>query len=230
MIIELDIPMLPPTPNQTRGQHWSKTKATRDEAEWAVLAAWSNAGRPNPLKPFGRRARLDVVIHSSGRPGDQDNAWARMKPIIDALVHQHLLVDDRPTWLELGSIEHAPAPPKHGRVVVRLTYTTEETMTPKTPDNELPGMPERPQLPTQDGVPFPVAKIALTGGIEFHLIDQHRIDAAEQFHLEDEIELVIRGHVATKQWSVARDKDDVPIRVLRIGLRVEELPSVLSAT
>lgn len=282
-VVELDIPMLPPSPNETRGAHWSKAKATRDEAAWAVRAAWLNAGQPHFYRyDHDAPAIVDATVHSSGRPGDSDNAWARLKPIIDAIVKQGLLVDDSPRWLTLGTINHATAPPKKGHVTVRLTYPEESPVPPKTkadvekkmadhiqdglPDGsdvtvkvnlseqtaddilrngggvldvaaakelarkaELPGMPPRPQLPSQDGLPFPRARIAFNGGIELLLTNQDQIDKAEQFHLEDDVRLVIVGEVSKKQWVVGRDKDDQPIRTLTIGISVLEIPGLADA-
>lgn len=118
-LIELDIPMLPPSPNQLRSAHWAKLHRIREDASWAVLKAWNTAGRPGAPKTA---AVVDVVICAHGRAGDPDNAWARMKPILDSLVEHLLLVDDSPAWLSLGTISHAKAPPKQGHVLVTITY------------------------------------------------------------------------------------------------------------
>lgn len=91
---------------------------------------------------------------------------------------------------------------------------------------ELPGMPARPILPTQDGLPFPTAKIALTGGVELILVNQAQIDKAEAFHLEDEVDVRIHGEVASKQWKVGQDKDGDPIRILTIGIKVTAIPEL----
>lgn len=121
--IELDIQMLPPSPNQMRGAHWSKAHRVREDASWAVMKAWSDANRPEaPRAP----ASVDVVIHSHGRAGDPDNAWSRLKPILDSLVERRLLVDDSPRWLTLGTITHTKAPPRKGHVAVTITYHEEE--------------------------------------------------------------------------------------------------------
>jgi len=83
------------------------------------MKAWSDAGRYG-IATYP--AVIDVTICSSGRPGDEDNAWARCKPIIDALIERRLLVDDSPRWMRLGTVTHQKAPPRKGHIVITITY------------------------------------------------------------------------------------------------------------
>jgi len=95
---ELELALLPPNPNQVRGEHWTRTHARRREVGFAVLAGWAAAGRP---RARGRRAFVHVHFRAPGRPDDLDNRLARCKQLLDQLVSCGALVDDSPRYLEI---------------------------------------------------------------------------------------------------------------------------------
>jgi hypothetical protein len=71
----------------------------RDAWRWLVRAAKAK----HRIAPAVGRRRLTLTrIYARGqRALDHDNLVGGMKPVVDAIVHEELLVDDKPAWLEL---------------------------------------------------------------------------------------------------------------------------------
>lgn len=93
----------------------------------------------------------------------------------------------------------------------------------KMNQEELDRMPPPPARPTQDGVPFALARIAVSGGQDITLTTQADVDALDAFPLEADVTLMVDGRVASKNWRVAWNQDGDPVRTLVIGIRVDRV-------
>lgn len=71
----------------------------RDAWSWHVRVAKLN----QRIRPATRRRRLTLIrIYARGqRALDRDNLAGGMKPLVDAIVREKLVVDDTAAWLEL---------------------------------------------------------------------------------------------------------------------------------
>lgn len=94
------VPGIPPSPNQTRREHWAKRAAEakrwkRDTYMAAVGVRNAYLARyPGLFLPLTEaRVRCVIVTPSSVRR-DPDNAMASMKPLIDGVVQAGILADD----------------------------------------------------------------------------------------------------------------------------------------
>lgn len=92
--------------------------------------------------------------------------------------------------------------------------------------DQLPGMPPPLPFPEQDGISFPKGQIALTGGTTISLLTHDRIDRFERFHLLDQVELVVRGEVASKNWKTTRDAEGVVKRILVVGIKIDGIADI----
>lgn len=93
----MTVPGIPPSPNQTRREHWAKRAAAakqwkRDAFYAAVEAREVWRGRVRFPLPSAA-VRLVIVSPTSVRR-DPDNAIASMKPLIDGLVQAGIIADD----------------------------------------------------------------------------------------------------------------------------------------
>lgn len=97
--VTLDIPDVPPSPNKVLGKHW-RTVA-KEKEKWIL---WVRAKRPMIyLKPVVKM-RLSIILAHS-RAYDHDNAFAAVKPVIDALKRWQLIFDDSPEYLDLEVVQ-----------------------------------------------------------------------------------------------------------------------------
>jgi hypothetical protein len=114
-LAELWFEGLPPNPNRTRGQHWSKTYATSQE--WKQLA-WilaRNAYKGAPAEHAHLHYHISV---GDKRVHDADNIEASLKPLQDGLKGV-VIVDD--------SIDHITRTFTYDREKprgIKLTVTT----------------------------------------------------------------------------------------------------------
>jgi len=81
--------------NKLLRAHWSVRR--REEKDWRLLIR-SVCGRPPAM--VESRVRLEVTIHRL-QLQDPDNAYASLKPLLDALVREGWLRDYSSQWLEL---------------------------------------------------------------------------------------------------------------------------------
>jgi len=89
-IISLWFDGLPPNPNKTRGQHWSKTYKVGQE--WK-RTAWLTALQAYRGKPFERATLHYTISVGDNRVHDADNIEASLKALQDGLKGS-LIVDD----------------------------------------------------------------------------------------------------------------------------------------
>ena len=91
---------------------WGETKRWRHR-----VAEQLNWKRGRPQTPLAR-ATISCVRASSQEPDGENLAWS-FKPIIDALVREHVLVDDDPGRLE-RHYAWVPAAPGHSHIQVSV--------------------------------------------------------------------------------------------------------------
>lgn len=95
----LEIPRIPPTPNDLLGCHWRhrqrNQKLWRDEVFYAMRAAGYLGERI-----AWKRAKVTIDRRSRGEL-DPDNLVACVKPIIDGLRYANVIENDTPQHLEL---------------------------------------------------------------------------------------------------------------------------------
>ena len=97
----LTIPRVPLSPNKLLGKHWSakakEKKLWNDEIWLAVGTRWVR------FEATGKR-KVTITLYNA-RQYDRDNAWASVKPILDAMVALGLLVDDASSYCELQVLQ-----------------------------------------------------------------------------------------------------------------------------
>lgn len=109
----MTIPSVPPSLNKTLRMHWTKRRALKDE--WLM---WVSAHKPGYVFHPTCKMRCRVTLHHS-RFYDKDNAYGACKPVLDALIHYRLIVDDSREFLDL-TVEQAKAPRKKPLTVIEL--------------------------------------------------------------------------------------------------------------
>ena len=85
--------------NKLLRAHWAVRR--REEKAWQILIR-SVCGRPQAK--VEARVRLEVTVRRP-RLQDPDNAYASLKPVLDALVSEGWLKDDSCEWLDLSMRE-----------------------------------------------------------------------------------------------------------------------------
>ncbi|NJD28878.1 MAG: hypothetical protein FIA92_11350 [Chloroflexi bacterium] len=93
----VSVPGIPPSPNQTRREHWAKrakeARLWRESAFYAARQAMATAhgGWSFPLRSASVRITL---VSTTAVRRDPDNAIAACKPVLDGIVQAGLLADD----------------------------------------------------------------------------------------------------------------------------------------
>lgn len=92
----VEVPGIPPSPNQTRREHWARRAAAakrwKHDAYLAAVAVRNvHRGSGFPLQAAKVRC---VIVATTGVRRDPDNAIASMKPLIDGIVEAGVLADD----------------------------------------------------------------------------------------------------------------------------------------
>lgn len=124
VILEIDEPT--PSVNRLHGHHWSRKLAMRKRWAWLVRSALCEARRAaepgDPLLTPGlwplKRAIVRIIRHGP-RVLDPDNAIAGCKWLLDQLVTEGLLVDDKPAHLTFPPVEQHIGKPY--RTIVEIT-------------------------------------------------------------------------------------------------------------
>lgn len=102
--LTFSVPFLPAMNTSATRRHWSH--AHREVKRWRAIVASHTAGQ-RPAQPL-ERARVTMVRLSSVEP-DHENLTMSFKPVLDALVHCGVLVDDGPAHVErVYRWEYAP--------------------------------------------------------------------------------------------------------------------------
>lgn len=92
-MIVLDIPESTPSVNSSRGLHWSKMIRLRARWRWLVKAARLDA----KLYAVSPLSKAKLTIERWGpRTLDSDNLVAGAKQLLDSLVEEGFIVDDKP--------------------------------------------------------------------------------------------------------------------------------------
>lgn len=97
-MITLEIPRVPPSPNNLLGSHWRYRAKNSELWRTEIAVAVHQAGGP-PAKPYPR-AKVTIDRRSRGEL-DPDNLVGSVKPVLDGLRYARVLVDDTPKHLEL---------------------------------------------------------------------------------------------------------------------------------
>lgn len=96
-MITLEIPRVPESPNDLRRFHWRHRhrhdKLWKDEVWYAVL-------RIKPPDVPLARAKVTIDRRSRGEM-DPDNLVACVKPVVDALRHARVILNDTPAHIQL---------------------------------------------------------------------------------------------------------------------------------
>lgn len=95
----LEIPRVPPSPNDLLGYHWRHRQ--RNQKVWGdeVVIALINGGYVGHRIPY-ERAKVIIDRRSRGQL-DPDNLVGCVKPILDGLRRANVLKDDTPKHIEL---------------------------------------------------------------------------------------------------------------------------------
>lgn len=113
--LTLEIPGLPPTPNQLlAADPWARKKI-RDDWHRRV---WAAVGTHKPPKPLPE-AHL-VLVRCSSRQPDADALYGCWKAVIDGLVMVDVLEDDKATNVTL-ECRWQKTKPKEGRIKIAVT-------------------------------------------------------------------------------------------------------------
>jgi hypothetical protein len=92
-VIVLTIPEATPSLNRMHGSHWSRRHKLRKRWAWLVKAARLHAQAWD--SPKWARARIEIDRYGP-RLLDADNCRAGTKPLVDSLVAEGFIADDKP--------------------------------------------------------------------------------------------------------------------------------------
>ena len=123
--LEFTVNQLPPM-NSADGLHWRKRNTIKKS--WEILV-WKEILNRRPVLPL-RFARVAVTRHSSVHP-DYDNLVQGSKMILDALVQNGVLRDDKPGVIGYPNYHWVKAAPKKGKVVVTVNELAEAPAIPE---------------------------------------------------------------------------------------------------
>lgn len=132
MTVILTLAFSEPTPsvNRLHGRHWGRKVKMRKRWGWLTRAALSEARRSAFLGGENRallspdlwplpHATVRVVRHGA-RLLDPDNATGGTKWLLDSLVHEGILTDDKPAHLTLLPVEQHIGEPYRTMVIVEV--------------------------------------------------------------------------------------------------------------
>lgn len=108
-----EIDGLPKMPNQLLGAHWQTRSSHARDWKKRVWAATANKKPKEPIQV----AKVTLCRHSSVEP-DTDGLRGSFKPILDALVHCGILVDDKPSNVGEPVCFWVKVAPRRGKISV----------------------------------------------------------------------------------------------------------------
>lgn len=92
------MPRLTPSLNKLIRLHWRERQKLQQAWDWEVKVAMRETYQEITFDHPKRNVR---IISYRKRISDEDNFVGGLKPLIDALVHNHLLVDDSNKFMTL---------------------------------------------------------------------------------------------------------------------------------
>ena len=113
--LRIVLPMPTPSLNEWNGRRWY-AKAKIKRTWWDAIALLLGMR----VVSTATTKRSVTIERHAPRMLDHDNAWAGVKPILDALVTLGLLVDDAPKWCDLHVSQHKTGrgEPPHTVIVI----------------------------------------------------------------------------------------------------------------
>ena len=93
----IKIPVVTPSLNEVRRQHWAQVARRKAEMGWVLLGAISKG----PAIPRASGARKLIIERHGKRDLDLDNLAGGAKSLIDCIKERGLIVDDAPVSCEL---------------------------------------------------------------------------------------------------------------------------------
>lgn len=115
--MKLVVPLPPNAANSRR--HW-RVALKEKKAYWADLVGLKWAGRiPTEPSPAPNKSRIRVHLYVWNLM-DTDNAFARLKPLLDWLQRWGYIADDSPKHLEWDGIPEQTIDRKNMRVEIEL--------------------------------------------------------------------------------------------------------------
>lgn len=95
--MKLIIPRIPPGLNEYSRSHWRTQRALQKTWAWEILIAYFNHEQELE-QTYTERRKVKVIMYRK-RKMDPDNVI--LKPILDGLKSNHLIVDDSKDWIDL---------------------------------------------------------------------------------------------------------------------------------
>jgi len=120
--LEFEIDQLPPM-NTADGLHW--TKRNKLKKEWEILV-WAEILNQRPRLALSR-AKISITRYSSGPEPDYDNLVQGGKFLLDALVLNEIIRDDKPGVIGKPDYRWIKTNPKLGKVVVKVIQIEDES-------------------------------------------------------------------------------------------------------
>lgn len=115
--VVLEVPMRTPSGNQLSGRHWSERARMRKLWEKELWVAMAVAGL---RRPAYRRVELTIERYAAQPIKDADNYAAGCKPVLDAMVHIGLLLDDSSAVIASLRLVQFASKRKEERTVFRI--------------------------------------------------------------------------------------------------------------
>ena len=112
--LEFSIDQLTPL-NSADNTHWRKRNKTKKQFE---ILVWQQILNRRPVLPL-RFARVQIVRHSTNEP-DYDNLVSSAKFLLDALVNNGVIRDDKPGVIGRPECHWQKAAPKKGKMTIRV--------------------------------------------------------------------------------------------------------------
>src|ERR1700722_1983018 len=113
----LSIPRVPLSPNRVLGKHWSAKAKEKKAWEKELWAAGSQFESWELIAQY--KKRVTVTIYNIRRY-DEDNAWASVKPILDAMKALRMIVDDAASYCDLTVKQERSLGKKDKRTVIEV--------------------------------------------------------------------------------------------------------------
>jgi hypothetical protein len=98
--MKFSMPFVCKSPINSGGMHWSTRAKLKDQCGGYVFA-----GIGKELNPVGKRRIIITIFRPSHHAMDRDNAYASVKPLVDAIKRLGHLRDDSEEWLDLQVVQ-----------------------------------------------------------------------------------------------------------------------------